>query len=632
MKKIGWMMIACFILLMVGHKWIGVSAEAPAGISMVQGASIRTSGTQGLRFSATFSESLLDSDQRGFFIIYGAANIQELQSAIGSDMMLNGKEVKVANAYDETTDTISVVLTGIPDAGYAQEITVIGYALNGETYTFVEAGVTRNVADVARAIFNLQPTEYTGDLMTLVDSIVATRRIKVTSATGALSYFADFDAITLAQGDTLRLTRGVYEAQLIVDQDDVTVLGHNTNVDINGSGVRNGALEESIYTGSRIQVSDGVDHFSVNGIHFTNDEAVRAMGSHSGIDIRYCLFETTSNFVIRDHTSDCSVSDLVIKHNYFHPVNEDYSRDVFFWSPIISAEITHNYFKSDLGELNGDDYAIRFMRFADGSHVDIYQNTFDRLGSNYVIDIGFSHGSSNTRETNHAINVNIEDNWITPHYLTCLGGNGIRVMYIGDGSTISITHNSAFRTSPYYNAILLTTGNTAGAGNSAEGLVVEITHNKFYAEDPSSVTKPEGRTETTSRFTRLGLGIPAGANMTYHNNYYGSLTSRYAYTLNTSASATNSTNQSVPTTNQASSGGDADSGYLNMLGDFESDILTYLDEMGTLPSNINAFYGGSDDEDITQYIPSFLEAYTDELEIQDGILTYVGSVDKQNNR
>jgi uncharacterized repeat protein (TIGR01451 family) len=169
----------------------------------------------------------------------------------------------------------------------------------------------------------------------------------------------------------------------------------------------------------------------------------------------------------------------------------------------------------------------------------------------------------------------------------------------------------------------LTTGNTAGAGNSAEGLVVEITHNKFYAEDLALVTKPEGR-NVSSRFTRLGLGIPADANMTYHNNYYGSSTSRSAYTLNTSGSATNSTNQSVPTTSQAGSGGDADSGYQDMLGDFESDILTYLDEMGTLPTHINAYYGGSDDEDITLYIPSFDSAYVDELEIQDGALIYVG--------
>jgi hypothetical protein len=238
--------------------------------------------------------------------------------------------------------------------------------------------------------------------------------------------------------------------------------------------------------------------------------------------------------------------------------------------------------------------------------------------------MGYDHGASGDRTVDHAINVNIEDNNMTPHYLTCLGGNGIRVMYIGSNSTITIIHNSNFRTSPYYNAILLTAGNSAGSTNTVDNLVVEIAHNKFYAEDLALVTQPSGRDSVSSRFTRIGLGIPSISENPYNNNYYGSSTSRFAYTLNSSPSAVNSTNQSQPTTDEAVDSTAANSGYETMATTFDSDIKAYLLAMGEQPSSVNAYYGGSGSEDITTYIGSFSGTYADELEIQDGQLVYVG--------
>lgn len=34
------------------------------------------------------------------------------------------------------------------------------------------------------------------------------------------------------------------------------------------------------------------------------------------------------------------------------------------------------------------------MRYGDGATIDIFQNTFNKLGASYLIDIGFSHGAS----------------------------------------------------------------------------------------------------------------------------------------------------------------------------------------------------------------------------------------------
>jgi len=121
---------------------------------MVPGASIRIEGTQGLKFSATFDDSLL-GEERGFFVIYGETDVEDLEDALEDaqfkveDMVINGKSVKSTNSYDTTSTTIHVVLTGIPPKGYTKEITVIAYAKDGDDYIFVPTVVTRCVAEVA---------------------------------------------------------------------------------------------------------------------------------------------------------------------------------------------------------------------------------------------------------------------------------------------------------------------------------------------------------------------------------------------------------------------------------------------------------------------------------------------------
>ena len=118
-------------------------------IEMIPGASIRTQGTQGLRYQATFDSSLLMME-RGFFMVYGEATLAQLQGVLEDEpMTLNGKPVFKSNNYDQTNETISVVLTGIPESGYAQQISVFAYAYDGVDYIFVPSGVTRSIAEVA---------------------------------------------------------------------------------------------------------------------------------------------------------------------------------------------------------------------------------------------------------------------------------------------------------------------------------------------------------------------------------------------------------------------------------------------------------------------------------------------------
>ena len=151
MKKIGLFAIFFVLISIIGFGFVNVKADEPS-IVMQEGASIRTTGTQGLKFSATFDETLLgEGIEIGFYVCYGETNVAELQSFIIAEeaIIINGKAPKIVNSYDTTSLTISVVLTGIPVSGYNQSLTVIGYAKVDETYIFVPTAVTRNVINVA---------------------------------------------------------------------------------------------------------------------------------------------------------------------------------------------------------------------------------------------------------------------------------------------------------------------------------------------------------------------------------------------------------------------------------------------------------------------------------------------------
>ena len=74
---------------------------------------------------------------------------------------------------------------------------------------------------------------------------------------------------------------------------------------------------------------------------------------------------------------------------------------------------------------------VRFMQYEDDAKIDIYQNTFNKFGSWYLIDVGYSHGSSSARNVNNKLNLNIEDNKMTPYFETCLEVTELG-MYLSD--------------------------------------------------------------------------------------------------------------------------------------------------------------------------------------------------------
>ncbi len=135
---------------------INVKATSPL-VEAIDGASIRTQGVQGLRFYARLDESM-KANEHGFYLIYGEATVQQLTDAIttaaGGQILLNDKEVfkvEVPGVTDQ--NEFSVVLTGIPDTGYLDKITVIPYVENNDLIeTLSIAPVTRSVGEVAIAM------------------------------------------------------------------------------------------------------------------------------------------------------------------------------------------------------------------------------------------------------------------------------------------------------------------------------------------------------------------------------------------------------------------------------------------------------------------------------------------------
>lgn len=210
-----------------------------SGVRMLPGASIRTSGTQGLKYQASYTSSMLASE-RGFFVIYGETTLTELLAVIDDEVMIiNEKEVYKTNNYDLTSEIISVVLTGIPSTAYAQKITVFAYAYDGSSYTFVPSGITRNVGEVALKAAQQGYEETVADVL---------NELKTNYYTHYIDEFGDYRMSTMYETD-----RVILRTNFLEDWNAMFLTNWTT---IDGSTFHNhanaGALGPGDLSGSRI--------------------------------------------------------------------------------------------------------------------------------------------------------------------------------------------------------------------------------------------------------------------------------------------------------------------------------------------------------------------------------------------
>ncbi|MBO4668295.1 MAG: hypothetical protein J5666_09280, partial [Bacilli bacterium] len=498
-------------------------------------------------------------------------------------------------------------------------ITVLAYTFDGSAYEYTNA-VTKNLADVARAEYNANATP--ADLVT---TVAEAAKVKVTHDGGSVNYFGTLAlaSAAFADGDTVELVKGTYDDALTVSVNDLKLLGAAKDVAVTTSGNRNDSREETILT-SAITVNDGVDGVEINGLKFTGSSLVNLKDDNSNIVFKYnnCVYSGNTGFTDSQTKGYANIThaNIQIVNNYFKTTNASYSRDVYLQGFLDGMELCNNYFGSTATTLNDNGYTIKCNRLSNGSIINVKDNLFRNYNANYVIDFGYS--------ANEGALVNIENNEMSSAYTKCLVGNGIRVANLKSNSIVSIIYNTKFRTSPYFNAIMLSCGTAANDTTSARPNI-DIRFNKFYVEEcaVADETKPASRDTVSSRYTRIGLGVPSdlGDLLVLEYNYFGSSTSRYAYTNNSSASAAKNTNQ-IDLKNNSTTTSDADSryaAYSSSMSSFESTLETYLDEMGTLAGDVNAYYGGSGAADITSYISSFVASDGDLYQIKDGKLTFI---------
>ena len=150
-------LLIAFAILLVNISRVSAAGE----VTVYDGASIRlqteTTG-QGLRFYATLDESV-KANEHGFYLVYGKTTIAELKAAItaaaGGTITLNDKTVfKVQVPGVTAGNEFSVVLLGIPEAGYFDNVSVIPYVVVAEENVYSAATVSRSVAQVALKMAN----------------------------------------------------------------------------------------------------------------------------------------------------------------------------------------------------------------------------------------------------------------------------------------------------------------------------------------------------------------------------------------------------------------------------------------------------------------------------------------------
>lgn len=539
--------VTLFVLICINIP--NVNADSTSGIASQEGASIRTSGNAGIRFTASV-ESLPEGSTHGFYLALGTHTFDEMSSAIESKESLVG-ENKLVNKVVEGEDTrFSIVIYGLSKEDYASNITVIPYVLLSDNATYEYGTVqTRNAADVARNVYNTSSAYNNDD--NLVYTIAKACAVKVTDESGNVSYYKnyvynkdteDYFKVTseTASNTTISLIRGTYTNKMYV-YPGMKVYGANKDVEIISGGdnpvrdsdsniVGETVLTQPIYiTGSTVEI---------NGISFTGESAMIIRGSYGTITFAYNNCYYTGNYGIYEakmgesgtEPADQTHSNLTINNNYFLSTNSSYSVDLYLISTINNITIQNNNFESQLNYLSYvetedevpvkeyNDYAIKIAMPKASSTTTIRDNKFNHLGAYYVIAIGEGLSSQT------AYTVSIENNQMTPSPTTSLCGNGICVLETKKDGVVSIIHNTNFVTSQYFNAVVVS-GAKIASNSTTVTTTVNLLYNHFYLIKGEN---PGFRTDSDNAYTRIAICCKGTVSIS--GNYYSESTSTYCFT------------------------------------------------------------------------------------------------------
>lgn len=135
--------ITMFLFVFVSSTVIGLS-----NVTNDSGASIRTTGNQGLKFSATV-DNLNDSIEHGFYVVIGEHTIDDLKTSIeDGSLTVDGKKILKA-VVNGTNNTFSVVVYNIPSTAYQTKITVLSYVQYTDVIEYSSNVTTRSIFEVS---------------------------------------------------------------------------------------------------------------------------------------------------------------------------------------------------------------------------------------------------------------------------------------------------------------------------------------------------------------------------------------------------------------------------------------------------------------------------------------------------
>jgi hypothetical protein len=178
-------------------------AATGSNIKTIDGASIRTQtevSSQGLRFYGQLDlETMVDS--QGFYLIFGEANVTDLEQALELDpnnLIINGKKVFKKEIESIDPDgTFSVVLTGIPEEGYIDKITAVAYYVVSDVTYLSPVSTTRSIGQVAIKMENASETnQASSDIINHL--LLTTKRLE-------LDAFGSYSIVSLYENNHFNL-------------------------------------------------------------------------------------------------------------------------------------------------------------------------------------------------------------------------------------------------------------------------------------------------------------------------------------------------------------------------------------------------------------------------------------------
>ena len=372
-----------FLGFILSFVFVGISSLA-ATASMENGARIRTTGNQGLMFTATV-DSLEDTLGHGFYVVLGEHTAEAISNAVNNqETKVDGNVLKKVAVEGENT-TFKVVVYNINEAYYEQKITAVSYVETESGVEVAAASVTRSIGQVARGLYNED-----NNVDSYIANIAKKGAIKVEGSSKD-RYYNSLSEVVFEDGDTINLPAGTYADNFTINANNVTILGPNAEK----AGTSNERTEEAVLTGV---VTLGANGITLNGLSFNNKAQLASSNTLDNINIVYNYFSskiTGTNLFMLNRTSEY-YDDLVIANNYFEydlETIENSPTNLLYISNVRNIAFTNNTFN------NIKENAI-FIH--DGSGFGLYgnnnnftNNTFNNVGGK-AININYYASISGT--------------------------------------------------------------------------------------------------------------------------------------------------------------------------------------------------------------------------------------------